>query len=176
MTSPHRRVTSLHRTTLTSSRRMVLTCLSSRHINRATGMRVKSLATCRFAHPPGFTLFRADDTFEGLNRLFAGLDNVADEGNIPTERSTTNILDQNLPASTAKPTVNDFGNVTDAVAWMNKHKQCLICGQPRNKPTPLHNINDAQHLSNISFSIMTARRPRICAVGALWQDATLSAS
>jgi hypothetical protein len=116
------------------------------------------------------------DTFEGLDRLFAGLDNVADVGNIPTERSTTNILDQNLPASTAKPTVNDFGNVTDAVAWMNKHKQCLICGQPRNKPTPLHNINDAQHLSNISFSIMTARRPRICAVGALWQDATLSAS
>jgi hypothetical protein len=126
--------------------------------------------------PPSFTPFRADDTFEGLDHLFAGLGNVADEANIPTERSTTNILDQNLPAPTAKPTVNDFGNLTDAVAWMNKHKQCLICGQPRNKPTPLHNITDAQHLSYISFSIMTARRSRIYAVGALWQDATVSAS
>jgi hypothetical protein len=109
----------------------------------------------------GFTPFRADETFERLDHLFAGLDNVADEGNIPTERSTTNILDQrlpappapsailildnfgnmlnersatnildqNLPVPTAKPTVNDFANATDAVAWMNEHKQCLFCGK-----------------------------------------------
>jgi hypothetical protein len=109
----------------------------------------------------GFTLFRADETFERLDHLFAGLDNVADEGNIPTERSTTNILDQrlpappapsailildkfgnilnersatnildqNLPAPTAKPTVNDFAIVTDAVAWMNEHKQCHFLRQ-----------------------------------------------
>jgi hypothetical protein len=152
-------MTSLHRTTLTS-RRMVLTLPSSRHINRATSTHVKSLATCRFALTPVLHLF-APMTFERLDHLFAGLDNVADEGNIPTERSTTNILDQrlpappapsailildnfgnmlnersatnildqNLPVPTAKPTVNDFANATDAVAWMNEHKQCLFCGK-----------------------------------------------
>jgi hypothetical protein len=140
---------------------MVLTSPSSRYINRATSTRVKSLTTCRFAHPPGFSPSRADETFEGPDHLFAGLDNVADEGNIPTKRSTTNILDQNLPAPTAKLTVNDFGNVTDVVAWMNKHKQCLICGKSCTTPSRLvKHLGAHKMVVGISFKELRAAAER----------------